>query len=115
MINVESAVVVYSADYSSSESSESCLDSGSPVRASLELMSLAQEKVLENIMRDILPYNLLLRIVLMEDTDGIKGGNFVDKFTSALEFAKKIDWIEAVNYGKIYMKKNQKVCRLITI
>ncbi|MEF3254851.1 MAG: hypothetical protein K6348_04715, partial [Deferribacterales bacterium] len=89
VIDIESATVVYSVDYTDSRSSEACSDSPNPVKSSMELMNLVQSNLLQMIRRDILPYNISLNITLMEDTEGLKDSKDKDRFLSALEFAKK--------------------------
>lgn len=89
VINVEVGSLVYSSDYSENESSEACSDSGNAVKSSLELLSIVQNRVLNRIRMDILPYNVVMNIFLMEDTNGIKDSISIDKFLSGIEFAKK--------------------------
>lgn len=89
IINVELGSLVYSSDYAETESSEACSDSGSAVKSSLELLGIVQNRVLNRIKMDILPYNVVMNILLMEDTEGIKDSADLNKFLSGLEFAKK--------------------------
>ncbi|MGC8768728.1 CsgG/HfaB family protein [Calditerrivibrio sp.] len=119
IISVETGSIIYSSDYSDSEKSAACSDSGYAVKSSSELEYVVQNRILNNIKMDILPYKVDLSIVLKEDDDNIKNSKSREKFYSGLEFAKsnRLDracelWKEAYETDKesVSLTYNLGVC-----
>lgn len=88
IIDVETGSIVYSSDYSDAEKSSACSDSGYAVKSNAELEFIVQNRILNNIKMDILPYKVFMSIVLKDEDDNIKDKNARDKFLAGLEFAK---------------------------
>ncbi|MGA1863405.1 hypothetical protein OWM07_11040 [Deferribacter thermophilus] len=86
IIEVETETIIYSSDYTETAKSAACPDSGYPVKSSAELLTIAQNKVLEDIRRDILPYKVILTIELKDNDDDIKDKNAKKYFRAGLEF-----------------------------
>lgn len=88
LVDVETGRVVYSRTISAHQVSHGCQDTSPP--ASFEQMENdARQIALREFVRDVAPYYTTVTLELMDSKDNIQSKEDKEKFSSALDFAKK--------------------------
>ena len=88
LVEVETARLIFSDNYSGKQESKRCADSGYPLKSSDEMILSLQNSALASIRNDIAPFYQPVQIQLMKVKDGITSEAAKDKLASGLEFAK---------------------------
>ena len=87
LVNVESGRVVFSKKFDKTRNDNHCDGDMGPPMSDLTLMKAMTMQIMEEFRKEVAPYEVMLSISLIDDADGLKGGD-KGKFESALEFAQ---------------------------
>lgn len=111
LIEVQSGRVVFSELYREQREESGCKDDGNPLSAPEEMLSQAQQKILERMRKDIAPYYRTVEVRLLERTDGLQGSD-QQAFDNALEFAKARRFERACSIWQQISEKNAETAAL---
>ena len=88
LINVETAQVVYSKNFSRSKESQTCDDSSQALDDQVSLAREAVSSALQEFKTDVAPSRMKVSITMLDDTEGLSSSIAEKQFEGALKFMK---------------------------